>query len=223
MESDKTPKDEHKSKMPSGFVVLTDIAPDIIVEMRYYSKYNFVGERIRGYEEPVALVTRETALALKQANDDVAHMGYQLKIWDAYRPQMAVDHFIEWARDLSDVKMKRYFYPDEEKANLFVHGFIASRSSHSRGSAVDVTLYDLQNDYDVDMGGAFDYFGPRSYPDYPDLTEQQKMHRDLLRTVMHKHGLKGISTEWWHFILIDEPYPNQYFNFPVKRLQRRLV
>lgn len=210
-------KVEDKSEIPSGFVVLTDIAPDVIVEMRYYSEYNFVGKRIRGYEEPVALVTRETALALKKASEDVALRGYRLKIWDAYRPQTAVDHFIEWAKDFSDVKMQQYFYPDQEKANLFVYGFIASRSSHSRGSAVDVTLYDVRNGYDVDMGGTFDYFGERSYPDYPDLTEQQKMHRDFLRIVMNKYGLKGISTEWWHFILVDEPYPNRYFNFPVKR------
>ena len=205
------------SKTVPDFVVLSDIASDIIVEMRYFSEYNFVGQRIRGYEEPIALVTRDVALALKKASDDVSSMGYKLKIWDAYRPQMAVDHFIEWAKDINDIKMKRYFYPEEDKANLFVHGFIAARSSHSRGSAVDITLYDVQNEYDVDMGGTFDYFGPRSYSDYSNLTEQQKMHRDLLRTVMHKHGFKGISTEWWHFILIDEPYPNQYFNFPVKR------
>lgn len=205
------------SKTVPDFVVLSDIASDIIVEMRYFSEYNFVGQRIRGYEEPIALVTRDVALALKKASDDVSSMGYKLKIWDAYRPQMAVDHFIEWAKDINDIKMKRYFYPEEDKANLFVHGFIAARSSHSRGSAVDITLYDVRNEYDVDMGGTFDYFGPRSYSDYSNLTEQQKMHRDLLRTVMHKHGFKGISTEWWHFILIDEPYPNQYFNFPVKR------
>ena len=204
-------------KPASGFVVLTDIAPDIIVETRYYSNYNFVGQRIRGYEEPVALVTLDVALALKKAGENMRRMGYKLKIWDAYRPQMAVDHFIEWAKDLADVKMKQYFYPEEDKANLFVHGFIAARSSHSRGSAVDITLYDVENGYDIDMGGTFDYFGPRSYSDYPDLTEQQIMHRDLLRTVMHKHGFKGISTEWWHFILIDELYPNRYFNFPVKR------
>ena len=204
-------------KPASGFVVLTDIAPDIIVETRYYSNYNFVGQRIRGYEEPVALVTFDAALALKKAGENMRRMGYKLKIWDAYRPQMAVDHFIEWAKDLADVKMKQYFYPEEDKANLFVHGFIAARSSHSRGSAVDITLYDVENGYDIDMGGTFDYFGPRSYSDYPDLTEQQIMHRDLLRTVMHKHGFKGISTEWWHFILIDELYPNRYFNFPVKR------
>ena len=209
---------EDNTKMPSGFVVLSDIAPDIVVEMRYYGKYNFVGERIRGYEEPIALVTLETARALKKANADVAPMGYKLKVWDAYRPQTAVDHFIEWAKDLRNVKMKRYFYPDEEKENLFVHGFIAARSSHSRGSAVDVTLYDVQKGYDVDMGGTFDYFGPRSYSDYPRLTEQQKMHRDILRTVMHRYGFKGISTEWWHFILVDEPYSNLYFNFPVKRM-----
>ena len=202
----------------SGFVVLTDVVPDAIMEVRYYTLYNFIGDRVRGYEEPVALVTRETAYALQEVNKELLPMGYTIKVFDAYRPQMAVDHFVEWARDLNDVRMQSYFYPEERKANLFAHGYIASRSGHSRGSTVDLTLYDLRNQCDVDMGGTFDYFGYRSYPDYPNLTEQQKQNRQLLRSVMLKHGFRGIDTEWWHFTLNDEPYPRTYFNFAVKRL-----
>ena len=201
----------------SGFVVLTDVVPDAIMEARYYSLYNFIGDRVRGYEEPVALVTREAAMALQEVNKELLPLGYTLKVFDAYRPQMAVDHFVEWAKDLNDTRMQSYFYPEEGKANLFAHGYIASRSGHSRGSTVDLTLYDLRNQCDVDMGGTFDYFGYRSHPDFPNLTEQQKQNRQLLRTVMIKHGFRGIDTEWWHFTLNNEPYPNQYFNFPVKR------
>ena len=202
---------------PSGFVVLTDVVPDAIVELRYYTLYNFIGDRIRGYEEPVALVTKETALALREVNKELAPLGYSIKIYDAYRPQMAVDHFVEWARNLNDTRMKKYFYPEENKANLFSHGYISSRSGHSRGSTVDLTLYDIRNDCDVDMGGTFDYFGYRSHPGYPNLTEEQKKNRNLLRSVMLKHGFRGIDTEWWHFTLNNEPYPNTYFNFKIKQ------
>ena len=204
----------------SGFVVLTDIVPDAIMEARYYTLYNFIGDRVRGYEEPVVLVTREAAKALQEVNKELLPMGYTIKVFDAYRPQMAVDHFVEWARDLNDVRMQKYFYPEENKANLFAHGYIASRSGHSRGSTVDLTLYDVRNECDVDMGGTFDYFGYRSYPNYPYLTEQQRQKRQLLRSVMVKHGFHGIDTEWWHFTLNNEPYPNSYFNFAVKRFEQ---
>ena len=204
----------------SGFVVLTDIVPDAIIELRYHTLYNFVGDRIRGYEEPVALVTRETAAALRRVNAELAPLGYTIKIYDAYRPQMAVDHFVEWAKNANDTRMKSYFYPEEQKANLFAHGYIASRSGHSRGSTVDLTLFDINNNCDVDMGGTFDYFGYRSYPSYPNITEQQKKNRLLLRSVMLKHGFRGIDTEWWHYTLNNEPYPTTYFNFPIQYLVR---
>lgn len=202
----------------SGFVVLTDIVPDAIMEVRYYTLYNFIGDRVRGYEEPVALISKEAAYSLREVQKEIAPLGYVIKVFDAYRPQMAVDHFVEWARDLSDVRMQKYFYPEERKANLFVHGYIASYSGHSRGSTVDLTLYDVRNDCDVDMGGTFDYFGYRSYPDYPNLTAEQTKNRQLLQSVMLKHGFRGIDTEWWHFTLKNEPYPNTYFNFKVQRL-----
>ena len=202
----------------SGFVVLTDVVPDAIMEMRYYTLYNFIGDRVRGYEEPVALVTREAANALQKVNNELLPMGYTIKVFDAYRPQMAVDHFVEWAGNLNDTRMQKYFYPEEQKANLFAHGYIASRSGHSRGSTVDLTLYDLRNQCDVDMGGTFDYFGYRSHPDFPNLTEQQRQNRQLLRSVMLKHGFRGIDTEWWHFTLNNEPYPGTYFNFAVRQV-----
>ena len=172
---------QRSSEDACGFVLLSDAVPDALQEIRYFTGYNFVGRRIDGYEEPVALLTREAAGALKKASDELIRKGYRLKIYDAYRPQTAVDHFVRWASDRKDLRMKRYFYPEEEKENLFAHGYISPRSGHSRGSTVDLTLYDIRNDCDVDMGGTFDYFGYCSHTDYPYLTEQQKENRKLLQ------------------------------------------
>ena len=203
----------------SGFVVLSDVVPDIIQEIRYFSTYNFVGERITGYHEPCALMTKEAALALKAVADDVKAQGYRLKVYDAYRPQMAVDHFVRWAENLGDKRMKKYFYPQVEKNRLFADGYIDAKSGHSRGSTIDLTLFDMSTGKEVDMGGTFDYFGELSHPDYKgNLTEQQLKNRMILREAMLRHGFKPLTTEWWHFTLKDEPYPNTYFNFPVEKL-----
>ena len=200
----------------SGFVSLTEAVPDVILEIRYYSTYNFVGDRIDGYEEPCALITREAAEALAGAARDAEEQGYILKIYDAYRPQTAVDNFIEWAEDIDDTRMKAYFYPELDKSVLFDQGYIAEKSGHSRGSTVDLTLFDMRTGKDVDMGGTFDYFGERSHPDYTgDLTEAQIENRNILRDIMVKNGFRPLDTEWWHFTLNDEPYPDTYFAFPV--------
>lgn len=199
----------------SDFVLISDVVPDAILEIRYYSTYNFVGERIDGYEAPAALLTREAAEALRKVSDDLSAQGYRLKIYDAYRPQSAVDHFQRWAADLEDVSMKEYFYPDLDKSVLFSQGYISSKSGHSRGSTVDLTLFDMAAGKELDMGGTFDYFGKRSHPDFAGLTEEQAANRKLLRDAMLSHGFKGINTEWWHFTLKDEPYPDTYFGFPV--------
>ena len=202
----------------SGFVVLSDVCPDIIQEIRYYSTYNFVGDRIRGYEEPIALMTKEAVAALKAVSDDLKKQGYRLKIYDAYRPQMAVDNFKSWAEDLNDRRMQPYFYPEVNKNRLFIEGYIYARSGHSRGSTVDLTILDMQTGKEVDMGGTFDYFGKRSHPDYVgDLTQKQKDNRLILRNAMIRHGFKPLDTEWWHFTLKNEPYPDTYFTFPVAR------
>ena len=201
----------------SDFVLLTDAVPEAILEIRYYSTYNFVGDRIDGYEEPVALLTREAAAALKEVSDELLAMGYRLKIFDAYRPQKAVTHFMNWALDTDDVRMKEYFYPELDKDVLFPQGYIAEHSSHSRGSTVDLTLFDMRTEKEVDMGGTFDYFGERSHPDYTGISAQQYENRMLLCGVMLKHGFKPLEEEWWHFTLEDEPYPDTYFTFPVCR------
>ncbi len=199
----------------SDFVLLSEAVPDAILEIRYYSTYNFVGDRIDGYEEPVALLTKEAAAALKEVSDDLVEQGYRLKIFDAYRPQMAVTHFMNWALDTDDVRMKEYFYPELEKDVLFPLGYIAEHSGHSRGSTVDLTLFDMTTEREVDMGGTFDWFGELSHPDYTDITEEQYANRMVLREAMLAHGFKPLEEEWWHFTLEDEPYPDTYFTFPV--------
>ena len=201
----------------SGFVLLSDAVPDAILEIRYYSTYNFIGDRIDGYEEPVALLTREAAAALKEVSDELVAKGYRLKIYDAYRPQMAVSHFMRWALDFEDTRMKEYFYPELEKDVLFPLGYIAEHSGHSRGSTVDLTLFDMATEKEVDMGGTFDYFGELSHPDYTGITEEQYQNRMILREAMLAHGFKPLVEEWWHFTLENEPYPNTYFTFPVSR------
>ena len=199
----------------SDFVLLSEAVPDAILEIRYYSTYNFIGDRIDGYEEPLAILTKEAAAALKEVSDELVGMGYRLKIFDAYRPQMAVTNFMNWALDPDDARMKDYFYPELEKSELFPQGYIAEHSGHSRGSTVDLTLFDMTTEREVDMGGTFDYFGQLSHPDYMDITEEQYAMRMLLREVMLKHGFKPLVEEWWHFTLENEPFPETYFTFPI--------
>ena len=211
------------------FVPLTEALPDAILEIRYFSTYNFVGSRVDGYLAPTAWLTRVAADSLKAVSDEVMRMGYRLKIYDAYRPQMAVDHFVRWAADLSATEMKPCFYPDVDKSLLFDQGYIDAKSGHTRGSTVDLTLVDMASGKDVDMGGVFDWFGPESHPDFcgdPEtqtytgprkaLTRKQFRNRMLLRSVMLRHGFKPYDSEWWHFTLKDEPFPDTYFTFPVQ-------
>ena len=214
----------------SGFVNITDVVPDAIIEARYFATYNFVGARIDGYLEPTALMTREAAEALKAVSDDVKAQGYRLKIYDAYRPQRAVDHFVRWGKELTDTLMRQYFYPNEEKAFLFERGYIAEKSGHSRGSTIDLTLFDMATGKELDMGGVHDWFGIESHPDFggdPDtgeftggvqITEEQFRNRMILRGAMLRHGFKPYDCEWWHFTLENEPYPDTYFNFPLETL-----
>ena len=221
----------------SQFVTLTTAVPDAILEIRYFGTYNFVGTRIDGYEQPTALLTRQAADSLRAVSDDVKRLGYRLKIYDAYRPQCAVDHFVRWAADTADTLMKDYFYPDLDKSVLFDQEYIMEKSGHTRGSTIDLTLFDMASEKELDMGGTFDWFGPESHPDFcgnPDtgeytgdnskspaqrsITPEQFEHRMILRTAMMRHGFKPLSSEWWHFTLVNEPFPDTYFTFHVKQL-----
>lgn len=202
----------------SGFVSVSDVIPDALLDVRYYTTYNFVGERIDGYEQPVVLMTKEAAASLALVNRDMRAQGLRLVIYDAYRPQRAVDHFVRWAEDVSDTRMKAIFYPEVDKADLFERGFIAKRSGHSRGSTVDLTLLDEKSGMLLDMGGPFDFFGELSHPDFAGVTTELHANRMLLRDAMVTHGFRPLSTEWWHFTLVNEPYPDTYFDFPVRTL-----
>ncbi|MBR6878751.1 MAG: M15 family metallopeptidase [Bacteroidales bacterium] len=214
----------------SQFVNLAEAVPDVILEIRYYSTYNFVGARIDGYLEPTALMTRRAADSLRAVSDELVQQGYRLKIYDAYRPQCAVDHFVRWAADVNDTLMRQYFYPDVDKSELFEREYIMAKSGHTRGSTVDLTLFDMATEKELDMGGTFDWFGHESHPDFggnpetgewkkgENITPEQFHNRMILREAMLRHGFKALDTEWWHFTLRDEPFQDTYFTFPVKKL-----
>lgn len=209
----------------SDFVLVTDVVPDAILEIRYYSTFNFIGDRIPGYDEPIAMCTRQAADSLKAVSDDLKKQGFRLKIFDAYRPQCAVDYFMKWAEDIDDVRMKEYFYPELDKSVLIPQGYIARKSGHTRGSTIDLTLFDMEKQREADMGCTFDYFGVASHPGilpgqdaggYRPINEEQYRNRMILREAMMRHGFKPYKNEWWHFTLIDEPYPYTYFTFPLR-------
>lgn len=201
------------------FVEVKKVIPDLIEEIRYQTDHNFVGKPIDGYIDPVALLTKEAADALKKVADELRAKGYRLKIYDAYRPDDAVQHFRRWVGNMDDQVMKEEFYPDIDKRILFKEGYISSRSKHCHGSTVDMTLCDKEGE-EIDMGGYFDYFSPTSHSDHTEsLTSNQLANRQLLRETMERHGFVIAKSEWWHFAFKDEPYPDFSFNFPVMKFE----
>lgn len=203
-------------ELPKGFVYVDDNIPGIEIEMRYYTDDNFIGKRIDGYMKPRCIATREAAEALKGVQNDLSRFSLGLKLFDAYRPQRAVDHFVRWAKDLHDTKMKPQYYPDVAKKDLFKEDYIAKKSSHTRGSTFDLTIISLDLKEEIDMGSGFDFFSTKSWPDNPSMTPAQRSHRMLLQVLMIKHGFKPYPKEWWHFTLVKEPFPETYFDFPVQ-------
>ncbi len=187
---------------------------DAVYDIRYYSANNFTGNRIAGYKAPKAYLTKKALKALKKAATDLRKQGYRLLIWDAYRPQKAVDNFVAWINDSNDEGDKT-FYPELNKSDLIAGDYIAPKSGHTRGSTVDLTIIKKDGSF-VDMGGTFDLFSEISHYKYPEITKEQKKNREILRSAMMKAGFKGIYSEWWHFTLKDEPYKNTYFNFDVE-------
>jgi D-alanyl-D-alanine dipeptidase len=230
---------------PGAFVSLADVDPTIVVEMRYLTPHNFIGRRIPGYRENVCLLTRPAAEALKQVQAAVRAQGSTLKVYDCYRPQRSVDAFVRWAKDLGDLRMKAGFYPRVRKQVLFKEGYIASQSGHSRASTVDLTLVKLParrqeryrrgdrlrdcakparrcfRDNSIDMGTGYDCFDPLAHPYNGRIRGKQRANRLKLRKPMIAAGFKGLETEWWHFTLRDEPYPETFFDFPMERASLR--
>ena len=226
-------------KAPPEFVALRDVDPTIIQEMRYSTPHNFVGEPVDGYRKPMCILTAPTAKALHKAQRALLRKGYSLKVYDCYRPQRAVDHFVRWAKDLGDERMKAEFYPHVDKSRLFADGYIAEKSGHSRGSTVDLTVVRLPAlptrpyipgerlrpcfgprnerfpDNSVDMGTGFDCFDPLAHTDDPRIKGKQRANRDLLRSALARQGFTNLPEEWWHFTHKPELFPDTYFDFPV--------
>ncbi|MFD6437337.1 M15 family metallopeptidase [Streptomyces venezuelae] len=232
-------------RAPKEFVALRDVDPTIIQEMRYFTPHNFVGEPVDGYKKPMCIVTEPAAKALHKAQRKLLRQGYSLKVYDCYRPQRAVDHFVRWAEDLADERMKAEFYPHVDKTRLFADGYIAEKSGHSRGSTVDLTVVRLPAlptrpyvpgeplkpcfgpraerfpDNSVDMGTGFDCFDTLSHTDAPRIKGKQRANRDLLRDALGKEGFVNLPEEWWHYTYKPETFPDTYFDFPVSRKSLR--
>lgn len=204
------------AQLPEGFVYVKDIVPDLDVELRYFTPNNFVGKPIDGYASNRLILTEQTAMALKSVQEKLQQRNLCLKIYDGYRPQRAVNHFMEWASDLNDTINKSQFYPDVDKADLFKEEYIATRSGHSKGSTVDLTLIGGNTGKPLDMGSDYDFFGRQSWVDYDGITELQRKNRQVLQAVMLKFGFRNYPREWWHFTLKNEPFPNTYFDFLVE-------
>lgn len=205
-----------KHQLPEGFCYVHEVIDDVILDIRYAGNHNFVGEPIDGYNAPYAIMTTKAAEKLKEAADDFRAMGYRIKIFDAYRPQSAVEHFMRWAKDKSATGMQEEFYPEFSNKTLLVdQGYIARNSSHMRGSAIDLTLTDMEGN-ELDMGTCFDYFGKKAWHSYAGVTEEQAKNRKLLRRVMEENGFQYFYKEWWHYRYINEPFRDQKFNFPVE-------
>jgi D-alanyl-D-alanine dipeptidase len=226
--------------MPDTFVHIEEVIPNALLDIRYFGEHNFLGVNVDGYYASTCILTRQAAQALANVQKDLAPFNMTLKIYDCYRPQQAVDHFVRWAKDIDDTKTKKEFYPTVDKRNLFRDGYIAKRSGHSRGSTVDLTIVPLPApiqpaykagdplkecylpagvrfaDNSLDMGTGFDCFHQLSHPENKDLGPQQRSNRLLLKTLMAKYGFRNLPEEWWHFTLNNEPHPDTYFNFPVK-------
>lgn len=201
--------------LPEGFIKLNDIDSTIIVDLKYNTKSNFTGKTVRGYKSNTAILSNEASNALINAQNDFKKLGYSLILFDAYRPQSAVDFFFEWSKDLNDTINKNSYYPNINKSQLFAQGYIAKKSGHSRGSTVDVSLVDLSTMKQIDMGSIYDYFGIRSSTFYSNISDSQKNNRMILYNVMINNGFKNYSKEWWHFTLENEPF-QEYFNFLVQ-------
>ena len=204
------------AQLPDGFVYVKQQIPSIQSELRYFSGNNFIGKPIKGYNKDVCILSTQATRALKKVQKELISFNLSLKIYDAYRPQRAVNHFIAWARDLNDTIKKQEYYPEVDKKDLFKDQYIATKSRHSSGSTLDVTLVDMNTGDELNMGTPYDYFGPQSWIHFMRLTTQQKANRLLLQSIMTKHGFRPYPWEWWHFTLRGEPFKDQHFDFPVE-------
>ena len=201
------------SQSNNRFVDLKEYIPNIIIDLKYASNYNFTGGVVNGYESPKCLLTHEAARSLKNIQNILIKSGYSLKIYDAYRPQRSVDYFMNWSKNKSDTINKSSFYPNISKSILFKLGYIAENSSHSRGSTVDITLVEISSGKEIDMGSPYDFFGLESSHDFENISITQKNNRKLLLDIMINNGFSPYSKEWWHYTFVNEPFSTTYFDF----------
>lgn len=203
------------SQLPDGFAIIQDEIPSIKVELRYFSSNNFVGDTIDGYHHNKVVLSKIATAALKNVQNELKKKSLGLKIFDAYRPQRAVNHFWKWALDENDTIMKQQYYPNVNKSKLFEEGYIAAKSGHSRGSTVDLTIINLKTGLDLEMGSSYDFFGEESWVNFHEISQNQKTNRKLLQDIMKQFGFKNYLQEWWHFTIKEEPFPETYFDFIV--------
>ena len=205
-----------KNTLPEGFVYVHTLIPDLEVALKYYGDDNFVGTTIEGYNANQLILTVKAAKQLQRVQEELQNYNLCLKVYDGYRPQRAVDHFVRWAKQLNDTINKAKYYPDVAKKDLFKEQYIASKSGHSRGSTVDVTLVNGNTGIELDMGSSYDFFGRASWIAHPGISKTQKYNRMILQKIMKKYGFKNYEREWWHFTLKNEPFPNTYFDFLIE-------
>jgi D-alanyl-D-alanine dipeptidase len=219
--------------MPPGFVHLSDVAPSIRQDMRYAGSRNFMGRPAAGYLAAECVLTRQAAEALSRAQAEIARRGLTLIVWDCYRPQRAVADFMAWTRDAGDIRMQAIYYPRVDKRDLSVQGYLSSRSTHSRGSTVDLGLARAGggaaggsgpctaahgvrvDDGALDFGTSYDCFDVMSHVRAPGVGREAAANRALLAGLMQRHGFRAYAKEWWHFQLAAEPFPGQSFDFPI--------
>ena len=228
------------AEMPEGFVNIVDLIPDVQLDIRYFESHNFVGEMVNGYNAGKCIITKEAAAALAEVQKDLNRFSLAIKIYDCYRPQRAVNHFVQWATEIDNTKTKKEFYPDIDKRNLFKDGYIDSKSGHSRGSTIDLTIIPVPaprqpkyipgqklsacyqpvgkrfRDNTIDMGTGFDCFHELSHTENKNIGGQQRINRMLLKLLMEKYGFRNFEKEWWHYTLNNEPYPDTYFDFAIE-------
>jgi D-alanyl-D-alanine dipeptidase len=205
-----------KDGLPEGFVYIDDLIEDCVIDQKYWGTDNFAGCQIDGYDRPLVIMTTEAAVGCVKAADNLRKQGFLVKFFDAYRPQRAVNHFMRWGADRNDMRRKPIHYPFVDKAKVFELGYVAEKSAHTRGAAVDLTLVDMKTYLELDMGTIFDFMDPRSHADARGLSPVQEQNRRVLRGAMENSGFVQYPYEWWHYNIAKEPYPDTYFDFPIR-------
>ncbi|GAA0955646.1 D-Ala-D-Ala dipeptidase VanX-Sc [Kribbella koreensis] len=201
--------------MKADFVFVDEFASGIRWDAKYATWDNFTGRPVDGYLANRIVGTRALCAALTEAREKAEPRGFGLLLWDGYRPQRAVDRFLQWSKQPEDGRTKPRHYPNISRADMFAKGYVSTKSGHSRGSTVDLTLYHLATGELAAMGGGHDLMDSISHHDADGITPTEASNRQALRSIMTACGFTPYASEWWHYTLEDEPFPNTYFDFPI--------